>query len=277
VIAWYAKHTPPHAGRGVLARFAWRLDPHEIVHEMAPGVKMKIRLHRDEDLAYWTNRYEQNRDVWVFVSLLRPGMVVIDVGANIGMYAMLSARAVGPKGKVFAFEPVPEIYRRLTHNLAISGIVNVVPNCIALSDTAGTARFYLGHNESTGSLFRAKTSATIEVPTETLDGFLDRCGVSRVDAVKLDTEGAETRIVRGMSRLLSRPDRPILFVEHNFNALLAAGSSADELFAAIVQYGYAPHLVEDSRLKPVRTLVEPHRTGEEPYSDYIFLPSESTA
>ncbi len=274
LIARYVRHTSPHPGRGVLARLAWRLDPHEIVHEMAAGVKIKVRLDRDEDLAYWTNRYEQDDDVRVFVSLLRPGMVVIDGGANIGMYAMLSARAVGPSGTVFAFEPVPEVYRRLTDNLAISGITNVTPSCIALSDRAGTARFYLGRNDSMGSLYRAQTPAAIEVPTETLDGFLERHGVARVDAVKLDAEGAELHIVRGMRRMLARPDRPILLVEHNFGALRAAGSSAEELFTAIVRCGYAAHLVAKGRLEPVQALVAPSQSGDEAYSNYVFLPRE---
>jgi FkbM family methyltransferase len=277
LIAQYVKRTPPHPGRGVLARLAWRLDPHEFVHEMAPGVRISVRLDRDEDLAYWTNRYEQHDDVRVFVSLLRPGMVVIDVGANIGMYTMLAARAVGPGGRVFGFEPVPHVYQRLTGNLAVSGITNATPHRIALSDTTGTASFYLGRNDSMGSLYRAQTAAAIEVPTETLDGFLERNGVERVDAMKIDAEGAEMHIVRGARRLLGRTDRPLLFVEHNDTALRAAGSSAQELFEAIVGHGYAPHLVERGRLRAVDSLAEPFRTSEEAYANYIFLPQERAA
>lgn len=277
LIAWYVKRTPPHPGRGVLARLAWRLDPHEIIHEMASGVKITVRLNRDEDLAYWTNRYEQHDDVHVFVSLLRPGMVVVDVGANIGMYTMLSARAVTPNGKVFAFEPVPEVYRRLTENLCLSGITNVSTHRIAISDTAGTARFYLGTNESTGSLCRVQTAEAIAVPTETLDGVLERNGMTRVDAVKLDAEGAEMKIIRGMRQLLGRSDRPILFVEHNYSALRAAGSSAEELFGAIVEHGYAPHLVKQGALRPVDVLAEPFLTSEEAYANYVFLPRDRRA
>jgi FkbM family methyltransferase len=256
----------------MLARFAWRLDPHEVVYEMAPGVKMKIRLDRDEDLAYWTNRYEQHDDVHVFVSLLRPGMVVVDVGANIGMYAMLSARAVAPGGRVFAFEPVPGVYSRLIENLTISGIGNVAPHQLALSDTRGTAPLYLGRNDSMGSLYRAQTSAMVEVATEALDDFLEREEVTAVDAVKIDAEGAEMRIIRGMRRLLARSDRPMLLVEHNYNALRAAGSSANELFTAIVGHGYAPHVVERGQLKRVQALAEPFQSREEAYTNYVFLP-----
>jgi FkbM family methyltransferase len=271
LIVGYVRRTPPHPGRGILARFAWGLDPHEIVHEMAPGVRLKLRVNRDEDLAYLTNRYEQHDDVRVFVSLLRPGMVVVDVGANIGMYTMLSAQAVGSSGTVFAFEPVPEVYRRLTENLAISGIVNVAPHRIAISDTTGTARFYLGRTDSMGSLCRTQTAVAIEVPTETLDNFLERNGVTRVDAVKIDAEGAEMRIVHGMCRLLTCVDRFLLFVEHNYNALCSAGSSAEELFTAIVGYGYVPHLVKDGRLELVQALAKPFRTSEEAYANYVFL------
>jgi FkbM family methyltransferase len=204
-------------------------------------------------------------------------MVVIDVGANIGMYTMLSARAVASDGKVFAFEPVPHVYDRLNANLMFSGIVNVTAHCIAISDTSGTASFYLGKNDSMGSLCRAQTSVAIEVATATLDGFLEGNGVTRVDAVKLDAEGAEMRILRGMSRLLSRPDRPILFVEHNDTALRAAGSSAEELFGAIVDYGYAPYLVEQGALRPVDVFPGFFLTSEEPYANCAFLPRDRPA
>lgn len=271
-IAWYVKRTPPHPGRGVLARLAYRLDPHDIVHEMAPGVKVNIRIDRDEELAYWTNRYDQNDDARVFASLLQAGMVVIDVGANIGMYAIFAARAVGPEGRVFAFEPVPELYRRLVENLAVSSLHNISTHQIAVSDRTGTAPFYLGRSESMGSLYRAQTSATIEVPTETLDGFLEHQGVAKVDAVKLDAEGAEMHIIRGMRRLLARPDRPILFVEHNDTALRAAGSSSQELFGTLVDYGYVPHFVVGGRLEPVQTLAAPFHAGGETFANYAFLP-----
>ena len=271
-IAWYVKRTPPHPGRGVLARLAWRLDPHDIVHEMAPGVKINIRIDRDEELAYWTNRYDQNDDARVFASLLRAGMVVVDVGANIGMYALLAARAVGTEGRVFAFEPVPELHRRLVGNIAVSGADNVSACQIAVSDRSGMALFHLGRSESMGSLYRAQTSASIEVPTETLDGFLERQRVPRVDAVKIDAEGAEMHIVRGMRRLLARPDRPILFVEHNYIALRAAGSSAEELFSTLVDCDYVPHLVVSGRLERVQALATPFHAGGETYANYVFLP-----
>jgi FkbM family methyltransferase len=271
-VAWYVERTPPHPGRGVLARLAYRLDPHDIVHEMAPGVRIRIRIDRDEELAYWANRYDLNDDVQVFASLLKPGMVVVDVGANIGMYTLFAARAVGPSGRVLAFEPVPALYDRLAGNVAATGVDSVSTYQVAISDRRGNAPFHLGRSDSMGSLVRAQTSATIAVPTESLDDFLERQSITRVDMVKIDAEGAEMQIVGGMRRLLARTDRPVLFIEHNDLALRAAGSSAEELFATIVGYGYAPHLVERGRMSRVSALAEPFHAGGETFANYVFLP-----
>lgn len=271
-VAWYVRHTPPHPGRGVLARTAYRWDPHDVVHEMAPGVRLLIRIDRDEELVYWRNGYDQNADVQVFESLLRPGMVAIDIGANIGMYALFASRAVGPAGRVLAFEPVPDLYGRLTANLGLSGALNVSPYQLAMSDRDGTAAFHIGTSESMGSLVRSQSAGTIEVRTATLDGFLDGHDVHRVHVVKIDAEGAEARIVSGMRGLLARPDRPVLFVEHNYDALRAAGSSAEELFATLVGCGYQAHLVERGTMRAVDTLGEPFRAGGETYANYVFVP-----
>jgi FkbM family methyltransferase len=188
------------------------------------------------------------------------------------MYTLFAARAVGEQGRVFAFEPVPDLHRRLMENLAASGVANVSAHRVAISDRSGTATFYLGRSESMGSLYRAQTSATIEVPTETVDDFVDRQRIARVDAVKIDAEGAEMRIVAGMSRLLARPDRPVLFVEHNDTALRAAGSSAEELFTTLLDRAYVPHFVEAGRLRPVQALANPFHAGGETFANYVFLP-----
>lgn len=272
-VAWYVKRTPPHPGRGVLARLAWRLDPHDIVHELAPGVKINVRIDRDEELAYWTNRYDLNDDVRVFASLIRPGTTVVDVGANIGMYTLFAARAVGLNGRVFAFEPVPDLYRRLVGNVAVSRAGSVTTFEVALSDRRGTAPFHIGRSDSMGSLVRAQTPETIDVPTEPLDEFLDRQAVTRVDVLKVDVEGAEMQVVRGAQRTLARDDRPTLFIEHNDTALRAGGSSAEELFQTLVGYGYAPHYVVGGRLEPVEALADPFPAGGETFANYVFLPT----
>lgn len=270
----YARVTPSHPGRGLVLKLADRLDPAGLVDEVAPGVKFRLHLGDPTDLAYWQGKYEADDDVGAFVSLLRPGMTVVDVGANYGLYTLLSARAVGPTGRVFAFEAMPNVYERLAEHVRLTGADNVRTHQLAVCDRVGTATFLVGVNVSQGSLVRGTTDRTIEVRTTSLDHHMADAGVERVDAVKADVEGAEMLIVRGMHRLLSGPHQPVILLEHNYNALAKAGSSAAELFDTVVGYGYVPFLVEQGRLVRVDRLAPTKQAGEEAYNNYIYLPPD---
>jgi hypothetical protein len=125
-----------------------------------------------------------------------------------------------------------------------------------------------------GSLYRKHCPEGVEVTLTSLDEFLKDQGVAKVDAVKIDAEGAELRIVRGMAGLLRGPDRPALLVEHNDTTLAAAGTSARELFRTIVAYGYTAYLIEDDRMRPVTDVV-PAPAREDAYLDYLFLPDSA--
>ena len=110
------------------------------------------------------------------------------------------------------------------------------------------------------------------VTTITMDQFLAEQKIDRVDAIKIDVEGAEPLVMRGMHGLLSRPDKPLMLVEHNHSALSAAGFSAEGLFAQIMAYGYQPNAILDRKLVPVPGLIEPSHRYTEPTMNYIFMP-----
>lgn len=276
VHAW-VRRTGPHPGRGYLIKLAAWLKNGECIHELAPGVKVYLNLYREDHVAYWTDRYEENGEVSVFAQLIQPGMTIVDVGANIGMYSLIAAQKVGKQGRVLAFEPVPEIHERLRRNIELNNAANVTPFCIAISNCQGSMQFYVGRNDSVGSLYRQLGEGVIQVNTATLDDVLQEQGVDRVDMVKLDAEGAEYRIIEGMDRLLRRADRPVLLVEHNFTALKAAGSSADQLFNRIVGYGYEAYLVHKGQLEKRSTLGPPAKGVPEEYSSLLFLPNVQEA
>ncbi len=84
-------------------------------------------------------RYETN----LFKSMLTPGMKVIDVGANVGYYTLIAARAVGPTGRVFAFEPDPGNYELLLRNIELNGYRNIVASQCAVTGEASQIRLYI--------------------------------------------------------------------------------------------------------------------------------------
>ena len=131
----------------------------------------------------------------------QPGDVVIDAGANVGFFALRAAGQVGPTGKVYAFEPNPNAFRLLEHNVRQNGFhwVECVP--AALSDRTGEIRFASDSRASscgrTLSDDESSSGETSSVPCTTLDAFVAERGLTRIDLLKMDTEGAEVDIVKG--------------------------------------------------------------------------------
>jgi len=243
LIEFHIFHPPQHIGHKILRKIAWW-------------------IHR--------TRWEPNNDCQVFVSHLREGMTVMDVGANLGLYSLLISRAIGPSGKVYAFEPVPEIFARLKEHIALNNATNVIPVPIALSDEKGKAKMSVRGGES--SLFRHLSNEFVEVQVERLDDFVEREKIERVDAIKLDVEGAELKVIRGADKTIRR-DKPILMVEIQAATLQAAGTTPEELFENIISYGYNAFVIRHGKAIPTDKLVEPWRY---PYGfhfdNYLFIP-----
>ena len=170
---------------------------------------------------------------------IKEGDTVMDVGASIGYYTLTFARLVGEKGKVYAFEPAPDIFALLEKNVKENGYKNVILNNKAVSDKTGKARLYLcDYNNMAHTLSRTREGAgSVEVETVRLDDyFRDRGG--KIDFVKIDVEGAECAAVRGMEQVL-RASRSIkLATEYHPKWLTSFGSSGKEYLELISSLGF---------------------------------------
>ena len=144
-------------------------------------------------------------------SLLRPGMRALDIGANYGVYSVGMGKAVGPTGRVWAFEPSPSTFRFLQHTLASNNLSRVDADDCALSDRAGRGRLSMQTNSELNSLVYDLAESGEEVRVETLDGAAARHGMRGIDFVKLDAEGAEARIVAGGREFLRVEDPLVMF------------------------------------------------------------------
>jgi FkbM family methyltransferase len=166
---------------------------------------------------YWLGVYEQSLIAAVLRSC-KPGMVVYDVGANIGYTALLFAKIAGPQGAVYAFEPLPENLERIafhsSHNPA-GATIHVVP--CATSDQEGRETFLIHQSNAmgklTGSADRDTTySASMTVPSIRLDDFVFRDGHAAPDLIKMDIEGGAVKALPGSERIIAEI-RPILLLE----------------------------------------------------------------
>ena len=175
--------------------------------------------------------------------LLGPGMIVLDIGAHHGYYTLLASRRVGESGRVFAFEPSPRERQKLRWHLRWNHCSNVEVVDGALGLRAGEAEFFLAPGRETGcNSLRPPgirgTPKKLRVTIDTLDGFLSRGGIARVDFLKLDVEGAELSVLEGGEHLLSRKPRPIALVEVSDQRTAAWRYAASEILKHLTVRGY---------------------------------------
>lgn len=148
--------------------------------------------------------------------VLSPGKVFIDVGANFGVYTLIASKLVGEPGRVFAFEPTAQSFAILRQNIALNHFSNVRAFQVALAETRGKAWLYHGWDPVGNSLgvdpLCGDKGEVVQI--EALDNLLEENGVDRVDAIKIDVEGAEELVLRGAIRSLTTY-RPIVIFEYN--------------------------------------------------------------
>lgn len=155
----------------------------------------------------WLGRLERDK-LEHFVGRLRSGTTVWDIGANVGLYTLPSARRVGPAGRVYAFEPMPRNVRFLRHHIALNHLGNVEVCEAAVADCSGTLRMIEGDSPSE---FRVDPSGSWEVQAVTLDKWFDGAGSKPPDVIKIDVEGSDAAVLRGGSRIL-REYRPSIYL-----------------------------------------------------------------
>ncbi|MBV8129429.1 MAG: FkbM family methyltransferase [Planctomycetaceae bacterium] len=182
-------------------------------------------LTRRPILLQWVqwSRGRLTAELSVMLEQVSPGYVVFDVGANQGYFTRLYSLLVGRHGRVYAFEPVPTTFRVLQERMAEQ---QVIPNIdlinVALADTSGTAVMYLpGQNDVEASLLphrgvgswrTADPPATFQCRQIRLDDFVRDRGLTRLDFLKCDVEGAELLVLRGATDTLKQ-FQPVLYLE----------------------------------------------------------------
>jgi FkbM family methyltransferase len=198
------------------------------------GMKLLLDLQTKKD--YWLGTYEPELQNAAH-EFVQPGMVIFDVGANIGYISLLMARLSGEKGRVFSFEALPNNVELLQKNIALNhmgSIIKVVPKAVV--DASHQIRF-LTH--SSNSMGKARGSAgrdetyekEIKVDGLTLDDFVFSEGNPAPDLIKMDIEGGEILAVKGLQRLL-KEKHPLLFIE------LHGEEAAREMWLALSKVGY---------------------------------------
>jgi len=181
---------------------------------------------------YWLTEF-----IWRNV---KPGQVALDVGANHGYYAVLMADLVGPEGMVHAFEPNPRMVQLLRQTAALNGFWQTIQvHPVALAAASGRPMLFfateaepkngrlLQEAEAAAALRHDSASNVYEVPVRALDDAIP----GRVDFVKIDVEGAEELVWRGMQQLIQRNPEVKVVMEFNPGRCRAAADTLREIAA----------------------------------------------
>ena len=176
---------------------------------------------------------------------LRPGDTFIDAGANIGYLSAIAAGLVGPGGQVHAFEPVPDYFESLQSLSRLNRSRRIFARRVALGEKQGTASISvaagsnIGWNTMVPGFMRpADTDRIIEVPVVRLDAYLEDHGIGEIALIKIDTEGFELPILRGLERFFASGGRPPIICEVAPAAYSLLGRDVKDLFEYLAAFSY---------------------------------------
>jgi FkbM family methyltransferase len=190
----------------------------------------------------------------ILMENIREGMRIVDIGANLGYFALQEAKAVGPKGVVYAIEPVPSNWFLLKQNVALNDLSNVEVYNLAIGDKDGVLDMFMSGGSNWGSALRTTLNSDnkITVHCRRIDTLLK--GKGKVDLVRMDVEGYESNVVDGMTETLKQKEL-MLFIELH---PLFARKRCEAVLRKLDDYGFVPFAVVgnyDGRLiKDVKTI-----------------------
>lgn len=244
-----------------LPYLAWRYEDPVVPRTVYGNTMYLDRTDPGISRTLLTKGVHEYKSTQLFRQEIDPGDVHVDVGANVGYYALQAASLAGDSGQVLAVEPVAENVDLLERSVRANGYRNVSVHNVALSDESRSAAMTLTDTSNKGTLLDASTEdvseykeselatkaeGTTEVPTTTLDELLSRVGVGAPDVIRMDIEGYEHRAIDGMTETLSGTDAPsVLFVELHPTFFDDPDATIGETVRTILDHGYDPELLVD--------------------------------
>ncbi len=241
------------------------LHPASAVELRIPGVSRPLQLYVHGAQDRVVSQRIRDEGIWepyetsLVLSLLRAGDVFVDVGANVGYFSVLAASVVGPQGAVFAFEPDADNCRLLRANAELNGLGNCITAVeVALSDAAGEGLLFLAVDNLGDHQVYAGDEQRSSVPIALLDGSQYLAGrLQRLDLLKVDTQGAEFRVMSGLMPLLhSLAQPPRIMIELTPHSLRQAGASGRALVELLGTLGQPLWFIDHIEHRLIATGVE---------------------
>lgn len=192
----------------------------------------------------------ENSELRFVQRFLKPGMTVLDIGANQGLYTLLASKLVGTEGRVLAVEPSPREFRRLKFHLWINSCKNVEVVNIALGAVSGSGQLHvvMGSESGCNSMRPpdvAQPTQQLPVSVERLEDVVRMRGIASIDLIKLDVEGAELSVLQGAGQVISSDRRPVILVEAQDLRTKPWGYPAKDILLFLQAMGYSWYSIRD--------------------------------
>ena len=257
-IAKYIIFHPTKAYRRLL--FAC-FHEHKLPHDIICTTKgLQLTLRSDSVLAesLFVGAGFEEVETTLLCRLAKPGMNVIDVGANIGLYTVMLGKLVGQTGCVWSFEPFPQSVNYLKKNIELNKLSNVKVMENAVADEDGIRDFFVFPEgcdvyNSLGATIRPEEGLQairkIPVAVASLDSIADKVGIETVDLMKVDVEGAEELVLKGARRLIMRSPNIQILLEIYGPSAKQCGCSADRIIQMLKELGFTMFSVASGSMR----------------------------
>ena len=173
---------------------------------------------------------------------IKKGMTIVELGANIGYYALMEAAIMKNKGKVYAIEPSPQNFAMLQKNISLNSYEPIIESYnIAVSNKSGKDKLFMSKEHNLCNMMESNASDYVEVQTSTLDDFL--IDKKQPDIIRMDIEGFEYYVVDGMEKTLQNTKSCIMFIEVHPFQIFEKGLDYKKPLEKLFKYGFVPKYI----------------------------------
>jgi len=199
------------------------------------GITYKLDLSKLVHSQMYFYGYWEKYTTKLFDKYIIPGMTVMDIGASTGVHTLRMAKLVGITGLVYAFEPSNWMYERLCENISLNNFHNIVVEKFALSEVDAKAIFLSEQHDRVDK--KQNSREYIKMDYVKLDTYVKRMTINKIDFIKIDVDGYETRVLEGAKQTIKK-NLPIMVIEMGRGLQEAYERSLEELITLLESFGY---------------------------------------
>jgi len=208
----------------------------------------KLKKGRTTRLPILTGEIEPSQTD-LMEKIVKPGMIVFDLGANFGWFTLVLSKLVGNSGKVYSFEADPYLVNTLKENVKLNNFSNVLIQPIAVSNKTGISKFSLNESYDTRNQLDSISPSknTVDVKITSLDEFSIKEKLKNVDFIKMDIEGSEPKVLEGMKKIIFDNPQLKIITEFNQNAMISVGSLPENMINFLQDAGFTIEEIDEKK------------------------------